>query len=248
MTISAYDSSSISTLFSSLSTSSSSSTGSINFGIDLSTYGLLKSGTYYKMMQAYYDTTGTSSTSTSTASDSTKTLTSIESAAEDLSDSAEALYKTGSSSLFNKVTTTDDDGNTTTDYDVDSIYDAISSFVSDYNSLISSVSKSETTTIANAGAAMVNMTSINSSLLNSIGITINSDYTLSIDEDTFKDADMSTVKSLFNGTGSYGYSVAVKASMINSYAQIESSKSNTYTSSGSYTYNYTTGELYSTTT
>lgn len=247
MTISAYDSSSISTLFSSLSSSSSSSSSTLNFGVDLGTYGLLKSGTYYKMMQAYFST-GSTITSTSTSSDTTKTLASIESAADDLSESAEALYTTGSKSLFTKVTTTDEDGNTTTGYDTDSIYDAVSSFVSDYNSLISAAGKSETTSIANAAAALVNMTKTNSSLLSSVGITINSDYTLSIDEDTFKSADMSTVKSLFNGTGSYGYSVAVKASMINSYAQIQSSKSNTYNSSGSYTYNYSTGELYSTTT
>lgn len=254
MTISAFDSNSISTLFSSLSTSRSSSSNTFNFGIDLSTYSMIKSGSYFKLMKAYYSTDGASGSSvlspasTSTAKDSTKTLASIENAAEDLTESAEALYKTGTKSLFNKTTTTGEDGKTTSGYDTDAIYNAVSAFVSDYNSLVSAAGKSETTNIANAAAAMVNTTKINSSLLSSVGISFDSkDYTLSIDEEKFKSADMSVVKSLFNGTGSYGYSVAVKASMIDSYAQMESSKSNTYNYSGNFTYNYSTGELYNTT-
>jgi hypothetical protein len=251
--ISAFDSSSISTLFSSLSSRNSSSSSSANFGVDLSTYSLIKSGSYFKLMQSYYSTDeGKSSaikSSTSTSKDSTKTLASIENASDDLTESAEALYKTGTKSLFNKKSVTGEDGKTTEGYDTDAIYKAVNSFVSDYNSLVSAAGKTETTKIANAAAAMVNATSKNSSLLDSVGISINSkDYTLSIDEDAFKKADMSTVKSLFNGTGSYAYSVAVKSSMIGSYAEMESAKSNTYGSSGNYTYNYSTGELYSTTT
>ena len=72
------------------------------------------------------------------------------------------------------------------------------------------------------------------------------DYTLSIDKDAFMKADSSVVSTLFQGTGSFAYATAVKASMINSYANIESSKSNTYNSQGNYTYNYNTGELYNT--
>jgi hypothetical protein len=253
--ISAYDSSSISTLFSSLSSSKQSSGTSANFGIDLSNYGLIKSGSYYKMMRAYYSTDSegnsiaSTSTSTSTSKDTAKTLTNIKSSASSLKDTAKALYTTGTDSVFNKKTVKDADGNSTTDYDTDAIYKAVNSFVSDYNSLVTAAGKSNTSSIANTTAAMVNTTSNNAGMLSKIGISVNSkDYTLSIDEDAFKKADMSTVKSLFNGSGSYAYSVAVKASMVNSYADIESSKSNTYSGSGNFTYNYSTGQLYNTTT
>ena len=251
--IQAFDSNSISTLFSGLGTRNTSSTGNMNLGVDLSTYSLIKSGSYFKLMQAYYSTDeGKSSSivsSTSTSKDSVKTLASIENASEDLGESAEKLYKTGSKSVFNKKSVTGEDGKTTQEYDKDAIYKAVDSFVSDYNSLVKAASKSETSRIANAAAAMVNATSKNSSLLKEIGISINSeDYTLSVDEKAFKEADMNTVKSVFNGNGSYGYSVAVKASMINSYAEMESAKSNTYTNTGNFTYNYSTGELYNTTT
>ena len=54
---------------------------------------------------------------------------------------------------------------------------------------------------------------------------------------------MNTVKSLFNSTGSYGYSVSAQASMIDYAAERESSKANTYTVSGTYSNAYSTGSI-----
>ena len=71
---------------------------------------------------------------------------------------------------------------------------------------------------------------------------------MKIDKDAFEKADMNKVKTLFQGTGSYAYSIESKSSMVNMYAKNEASKSNTYGASGGYTYNYSTGELYNTTT
>ena len=238
-------------LFQSLSSSSSSSsTTNLNF---LSDYAAIKNGSYAKLMKAYYasDSSTSSSSKTtnsiSTASDSTKTLAKIESAAEGLKESADALLTTGSKSVFSKksVTTTDEYGfeNTTKEYDVDKIYSAVSSFVEDYNSLIEEAGESNTQTILNKTLSMVNMTEANEELLSKVGITINSDNTLSIDEKTFKSADMSTVKSLFNGSGSYAYRVSAQASLIDYAANRESTKSNTYTITGSYSNSYSTGSL-----
>jgi len=88
---------------------------------------------------------------------------------------------------------------------------------------------------------MISLTSAYEKQLEKIGITVNKDDTLSIDKDTFLEADMTKVKNLFNGTGSYGYNVGVKASMVDYYAQYEASKANTYGSSGYYNYNYSYG-------
>ena len=251
-TISAYDSNSISTLFSSLNTSSSSGTSSI-YNIDLSEYASIKSGSYFKLLKAYYsedDSSAKSSpktnTSTSTSEDSTKTLANVKSAATELTESAEELYKKSSKSVFNEVSTTDSEGNTTRGYDVDAIYEKVSAFVSDYNSLIAAAGKSNTDSIANGAASLVDTTKNNEDALKAIGITMDKDdYTLSIDEDTFKDSDMEKVKKLFYGTSSYAYSASVKAAMLESYATSESAKANTYTSSGSYSNNYSTGNIFS---
>ena len=114
--ISMYDSSSVSTLFSSLG--SSKSTGSGMFGINLSEYASIRSGSYGKLMRSYFSMDSTKSTSksddstkntiedlattTSTSKDSTKTLAAIESDAKELTDSAKALYTRSNNKVFTK--------------------------------------------------------------------------------------------------------------------------------------------------
>lgn len=251
-TISGYDSASIGVLFSSLNQSSSSSllSGTSDIlGINYVDYATIRSGSYFKLLNAYYSKTDTSDEvksvlSTSTSKDDTKTLARIESAAGEMKKSAEALLTSGSKSVFEKVTTKDEDGVTKTDYDTDAIYKAVKSFVDDYNEVLDQTEDSNTTSILRAAKKMVNYTSANERLLNKIGITIGKDNQLEIDEKTFKKADMNTVKELFGTRGSYGYQIDVQASLMESYAKSEAAKSNTYGRNGVYTYNYNTGELY----
>lgn len=258
--ISGWDSSSLGMLFSSVGTRNQNNANSLfssaagNFGIDLNTYSSIRSGSYYKLVKSYYSmdedgnlpSAGKTFAGTSTSKDSSKTLANVENAAEALKDTASELYRTGGE-VFKKKTITDEEGNTRTDYDKDAIYKKVSQFVKDYNSLVSASGKASASSIASTAASMVNYTSANASSLEKLGISIDSEnYTLSIDAEKFKSADMEKVKSLFQGTGSYAYGVASKASMIDYYAQNEAAKSNTYTSSGNYTYNYKTGEIYNT--
>lgn len=239
--VSSYDSSSISTLFSSLGSSS----GSNFLGINLTDYKCIQNGSYGKLLRAYYskqDTDSTSSTTnkttTSTSSDTTKTLANIESDAEELTESAQALYERSGNKVFKK----DASGN----YDTDKIYSAVSDFVTDYNDLVSSAADSKTSRIKTAVSAMKTATSSNESALNELGITVDSTSgKLTLDETKFKSADMSKAKSLFYGNNSYAYSVATQSSLVDSYASSEASKSNTYSSSGKYSYNYNSGDLFS---
>lgn len=249
--ISMYDSSSVSTLFSSLG--SSKSTGSGLFGINLSEYASIRSGSYGKLMRSYFSmdsTKGTSksddstkntiedlATTTSTSKDSTKTLAAIESDAKELTDSAKALYTRSN----NKVFTKDSGGS----YDTDKIYKAVKRFADDYNSMLDTAGKSSTNRISRSVSSMKNETSYNEKPLKEIGITVDEKTgKLSVDETTFKSADTEKIKNLFNGTGSYAYSVATKAAMTESYAKSEAAKSNTYTKNGTYNYNYNRGNIF----
>lgn len=245
--ISSYDSSSISTLFSSLNGSANKSTPSDMLGINYSDYATIKNGSYHKLMKAYYTedkkVEGLKPT-TSTAKDTAKTLAAIQNAAEDMTDTADVLMKNGSKSVFNKTSVKDANGDISTDYDKDAIYKAVKNFADSYNDLIEQSADSNTSSVLSTAKSLTTYTDRNEKLLNSVGITIGSDNTLKVDETTFKKADMSTVKSLFNTTGSFGYQVSAKASMIKYYAQNEAAKSNTYSGSGSYTYNYSTGQIY----
>ena len=249
--ISMYDSSSVSTLFSSLG--SSKSTGSGLFGINLSEYASIRSGSYGKLMRSYFSmdsTKGTSksddstkntiedlATTTSTSKDSTKTLAAIESDAKELTDSAKALYTRSN----NKVFTKDSGGS----YDTDKIYKAVKRFADDYNSMLDTAGKSSTNRISRSVSSMKNETSYNEKPLKEIGITVDEKTgRLSVDETTFKSADTEKIKNLFNGTGSYAYSVATKAAMTESYTKSEAAKSNTYTKNGTYNYNYNSGNIF----
>ena len=55
---------------------------------------------------------------------------------------------------------------------------------------------------------------------------------------------MGKVKTMFADNSYYGTEVKRQASRAESYAKSEAAKANTYQKSGSYTYNYRTGELY----
>ena len=182
--------------------------------------------------------------STSTSKDSTKTLGAIEEAAEDANKTLAVLRKTGTESLFNMVTKTNEDGSTVTDYDRDAIYKAVKNFIKDYNTLIDKTEDSETTSILSARKSMINNTSSYKTSLSAVGITIGSDNSLSIDEEKFKDSDMARVKSLFQDNYGFGYQTEKQISKIDTSAEKEASKSNTYSDSGSYTNNYTSGDWY----
>lgn len=260
-TISSYDSSSISTLFSSLNSKSNSSTSSFFggttdlLGINYSDYATIKSGSYYKLMKAYYSLDSTDSDSginnvvnknTSTSKDSAAKLSAIEDDADKVNAAVDELMVKGSKSLFEKKTVTDEKGNTTEQYDTDAIYKAVKKFADSYNELVEDASNANTSNISRAAESLIRLTEANEKLLNKIGIAVDEDNQLKIDKDAFKKADMSTVKSLFNSTGSYGYQASAQASMIHYYAESEASRSNTYGSTGNYTYNYNTGEIYDT--
>ena len=115
----------------------------------------------------------------------------------------------------------------------------------DYNSMLDTAGKSSTNRISRSVSSMKNETSYNEKPLKEIGITVDEKTgKLSVDETTFKSADTEKIKNLFNGTGSYAYSVATKAAMTESYAKSEAAKSNTYTKNGTYNYNYNSGNIF----
>lgn len=255
--ISFYNSSSISTLFSSLGKGGSNANSGL-YGINLADYASIRTGSYGKLMKSYYaevvgtdsssksDTTSKKqvSTTTATSKETTAALARTEERAEGLKEAADALLEKGTKSVFRKEEMTDAEGNTTYGYNEDKIYQAVKSFTEKYNSMLDEAGDSSVSRISNAAASMERMTKANSSLLSKMGITINEDSTLSIDEENFKKADMNQVKSMFNTSGSYGYQVSAQASMIDYYAQSEASKANTYNNNGMFTYNYNTGEIY----
>ncbi|MBR1931928.1 MAG: hypothetical protein IJ833_10745 [Lachnospiraceae bacterium] len=241
-------------LFASLSGGNSN----LNF---LSDYASIKNGSYGKLMKAYYGNNANSSVkalaqksnnNTKTkfeTQQSTKDLAKVESAADGLKESADALLTTGTKSVFaeKNITSKDENGVETTSkgYDRDAIYNAVNKFVNNYNSVLQTAGGSSDTTIASRAQSLVNATAANEKMLNKIGITVQDDGTLSVDKDTLNKADISKLKTLFQGNGSYGYQASAQASMINYAASKAATKASTYTGSGTYGNAYNTGNIFS---
>lgn len=225
-------------LFSGLSTSSSSSSlGNLSF---LSDYAAIKNGSYGKLMKAYYAETGSSNSqissivknkTNSTSKDDTKTIAKVESSTDALKESADKLLETGSKSVW-------------AEEDMEKIYTAVSDLVKDYNSVLDTMDDVNSTSILSRAKNMTQNTAVNEKLLAKVGITIGEDNSLSVDKDTFLKANADTVKSLFNGNGSFAYRLSTYASFMNYAAEQEADKAATYTFDGSYGNTYSSGSLF----
>ena len=229
-TINSYNSSSISTLFSGLGSSQNS------YGIDFTTYNSIKNGSYSKLMKKYYSNiSGNNIESTSNKSDKTQSTDVQKNNAVRNRDNAAAVVDSAANVKSAELWS-----------ETDEAYKAVTDFVKNYNSLVSSTGDSTSRYILNTASTMVRYTKANSDLLKQIGISIGSDNKLTVDEGKFKSADMAVARSVFTGAGSYGQTISAKASTIygNAVSQLsELATKNSYTSDG--LYSYVSGATYS---
>ncbi len=245
-----------STLFSSMSGASSTSSGNYlsNLSGMLSDYSSIKNGSYGKLVSAYYkkmnseDTTKSSSTEREKETKSAeskaketekKKYTAMAKNAKELQSDAEKLMDTSDkSSAYAKTwqDVTDENGNTTKvyDYDANKAISAVSNFVKDYNSLITSASDANDTTTSTRASYMSKITKSYKSELGSIGITVGDDGKLSIDKDKMKEAGVESIKNVMGGKSGYSYQISSAASLLESSASHASSSASTYSSKGSF--------------
>lgn len=218
--------------------------GMSSFYSNLSEYGSIRTGAYSKAVKAYYKKVAPNKTNQTQQTKNLKdkenvanvALSTVKSQANELVDSAKKLTTTGKGSLFA-------DKN---QYDKDAIYKAVSSFIDEYNDTVGTIGSVSNTTVKNAGNRMTRMTDIMSNSLSKVGISVSVDGKMSIDEEKFKNADMSRVKSLFNGNGSFAGNISSYASRIATQATNQMSRVNVslYGSSGSFYNTYSSGSLY----
>lgn len=171
----------------------------------LTDYASIKNGSYGKMMKAYYAKTAEEEGTSSKTGSKTKETDGAAASA------ARKFYETAS-------------GMNSLDYseeNIDELYDKVSTFIKDYNTMIKNASNSKIDAVKAQADAMNDLTYSNYKLLAKVGITMNSDRTLSIDEDTFKKVNsktgatnVPTMKTLFQGFGSYADKLTDRASKI----------------------------------
>ncbi len=200
---------------------SSSGSGSNNF---LADYASLKSGSYGRLMKAYYGS-GSSSSSVSSGSKA-QTNNVLErileerrnpKVSEDVKE-ANANLTAGIPTLKNAVSTLQNE-NTYTDTPgqngqngqsaTDKVASAMKNFVSQYNDVVNAAKQS---TLSNKTAYIANMmktTKANADKLSEIGVTVNKNGTLQFNEATMKSAGISKVQEMFSSKDSMSYGSTV---------------------------------------
>lgn len=169
-----------------------------------------------------------SSSSTNSSSSSSSTVVSetygkIGTAASDTTTHANKLLATGKNNLF------DEDESSS-----EKAVKEIKNFVEDYNSLMTQMQKSGSKTYKAYAKELKEEATSSKSSLEAVGITCNSDGTLSIDSDKLSDADLSDLKKIFQGSSSFCAKVSEKSTTVNKRATLDKAISS-YTGSTSKT-------------
>lgn len=200
----------------------------------LSDYASIKNGSYGKLLKAYYAQQDAERTALS--GDTSQKLTLMRSSADSLKKSADAL---NDSSLWEKKKIKKKDEETgeeieVEDYDWNAITKAVKSFVDDYNSVVEKAGDSDTKNVLRNAGWMTNITDKAQNLLSQVGITVGRGNKLELDEDALKKANITTLKSLFTGYGSFADKISQKADSISNAAARTKGADKTYTSGGGY--------------
>ncbi len=193
--------------------STNSSSGSTNF---LGDYYAIQNGSYYKLAKNYYAKAAKEDESSAKASKQSVEL--VKSGAQETMDS---LSKLMDDSLFKQVETKDQDGNKVTGYDKDKILDKLKEFVENYNSMVKDAGEMDGDNSLRAGVRLVDQMKVYKSALSKIGVSIEGDNTLKIDEEAFKEANMTDTKSLFTGSVSMAKNIQTKLMQVYSAANTD---------------------------
>ena len=132
-----------------------------------------------------------------------------------------------SAELYEKVT--DKDGNA--GYDIGKIFATAKSLVSTYNSMLKTAESSTNSGVIANLSYIRQKTAQNADALKQFGINVDAKGRMTINEDTFKKADMAQVQKFFKD---YGSSVAGNASLVDYYMKTQANAANGYTAAGGY--------------
>lgn len=200
---------------SSYGTNNSSGNGLVGLASDFSS---IRSGSYKKLLSAYYKKVGTEDTKTSSEKE-TKNLKLVANSASSLKSAAADLKKVD----FAK------------DSDED-VIKKVKEFISSYNSVVDTADDVDKKSVLRNASWMTNIVKQSAGLLSDVGITIGKDNKLTLDEAKWKEAGMSVKTTLFSGSNSLISKLEYKATQLtNSAAEKQSNTASAYKPDGDYT-------------
>lgn len=178
-------------------------------GFSLLDYKSIKNGSYGKLMKAYYRDQKTTQ--------KTENKTTDKKQATDIDTTGINKMQTESSALKDSANKLQD-SDLWKSADAEKIGKAVKSFVDEYNDVISQSSNVSNKEINRSVNTMKSMTTTMSKALDRVGITVESSGKLALNEDKLKSADTKAIKSLFDGSYTYGGQIENYASNIASAA------------------------------
>lgn len=172
----------------------------------------------------FANTAGSTTTTNKTDSAATDTDKTTVSGAAGVKADGKALASSG---LYEKVTGKDGEE----DYDVAKIFATAKSFVSNYNRMLNAAESSTNSGVIANLSYIKSKTATNADTLKQFGISVDTKGRMTINESTFKKADMAQVQKFFSD---YGSSVASNASLVDYYMTTQANAANGYTAAGGY--------------
>lgn len=194
--------------------------------MNYSDMALIRNGAYSKLVKAQYSKNKVNNKTDNSINDKINTMgtnglidTKVKSSVESLQSKVSDL---SIKDIWDKK-----DG----EYDIDKITKSIKDFISSYNDVISSVDASNNTSVKQSARWMKSLTNTMNTSLKRVGINLDSDNKLSVDDEKIKTADIKELKALFSGDFSYANQIADKAKNVQSTML---KYYNTYTNLGTY--------------
>ena len=209
-----------------LGSSNNQNSGSSAGGFDFANYAAIKNGSYGKLVKSYYGGTTKSVDEAKVASLNSKNTEKSKKLKDEADKSAVTLIKKEADELKTSAEALDNDElwkKTDGKLDMTKVSSAVKSFADNYNKVIDRAGKMSSKEVSQDATNMVQLSITYGKVLGKVGINIGEDGKLSVDEDKLKKADEATLKTLFDGFGSYGSQIADKASSINRDADLSSS-------------------------
>lgn len=202
---------------------SGSSSLSSSIYSNLSQLSSIRSGAYSKALKAYYGKNSETDTSKKTSASrynnyqyaANSELTKVSKESSELVAVSKKLSDAGKDNLFNNKEK----------YDSDAAFKATNEFVTNYNETLDAVSKTANATVRNSANSMAKMAGIMTKSLGSIGITVEKNGKLAINESEFKNADFDKIKSVLGTNGSFARIIGSSAQRLESAAEQQNRQS-----------------------
>lgn len=233
--------------YSSLFSSIGSAAGNAASSNWLGDYAMIKSGSYGKLLKAYYSDAQSSSSSTTTTSKKSNSSNVLDKILEEKKNpkvskeaqKANAALTTGLSSLKTSVSALQSDKTYTDTANgqsaADKVVSAMKSYVSNYNEVVNAAKNSTLTNKTAYVANVMSSTAANADKLSEIGIMVNSNGTIELDEAKLKATDISKVQEMFSSKNimSYGSTVASRLQFAGAASSTSAADSTTNTTAAS---------------